>query len=97
MDKIKNFNELAVSPLRKAALRIVEVGLAAIDTSRVVESFVRYVRNTDTLTVGKQIIPLTGVGRVVVVGIGKCALAGAGAGESSVGRRGASHRRRRAP
>ncbi|OGZ00277.1 MAG: hypothetical protein A2945_04595 [Candidatus Liptonbacteria bacterium RIFCSPLOWO2_01_FULL_52_25] len=87
MDKIKNFNELAVSPLRKAALRIVEVGLAAIDTSRVVESFVRYVRNTDTLTVGKQIIPLTGVGRVVVVGIGKCALEGARSLERVLGNR----------
>ncbi len=85
--KIKNFNELAVSPLRKAALRIAEAGLAAIDTTRVVESLVRYARNMDMLTVGKQMIPLTGVGRVAVVGIGKCALEGARSLERALGNR----------
>lgn len=95
MGKIQNFNDLAVTPLRKAALRIAEAGLAAIDTTRVVESFVRYARNTDTLTVGsstsltagKQTIPLTGVGRVVVVGIGKCAFEGARSLERALGNR----------
>ena len=39
--KIKNYNELATSPERTAALDILEAGLQAIDTETVMRSAVR--------------------------------------------------------
>ncbi|MDO8515958.1 MAG: DUF4147 domain-containing protein [bacterium] len=72
MPKISNINELAKTPLRRAALEIAEAGLQAIDTERVIRRSVRI--EGDTLFVGDDTFALNAGGRVVVIAIGKCAL-----------------------
>ena len=42
---IKNFDELATTPNRKIALEIIETGLEAINTEKVIESSVSVVGN----------------------------------------------------
>lgn len=75
--KIRNFDALARGNLRKAALEIAEAGLWAIDTAKVVKGGIRLKDNT--LVVGERTIPLSLEGRLLVVGIGKCALQACGA------------------
>ncbi|MDO8504727.1 MAG: DUF4147 domain-containing protein [Candidatus Liptonbacteria bacterium] len=70
--KIKNFDSLAVTPLRRAALIIAEAGLEAIDTEKVVRGQVRI--EGDTLHIGGEIASLKDIGRIVVITVGKCAL-----------------------
>ena len=69
--KIKNLTQLAQTPLRRAALNIVEAGLHAIDTEEVVRNTVR--REGDELVIDGERIPLKGPGRLLVAGVGKCA------------------------
>lgn len=75
--KIKNSEELAVMPLRKDALEIIEAGLEAIDTTKIMRENIRV--DKGNLFIRDKKIDLTGIRRIFVVGIGKCALE---AGES---------------
>lgn len=69
--KILNVDTLGITPLRRAALSIAEAGLAAIDTETLIRTSVRFDRGT--LTVNDAALPVRG--RLIAVGIGKCALA----------------------
>ncbi len=72
MGKIQNFDALATSPERKAALEITEAALAAIDTKAVIR---KWVSNTNgNLTIGEHLIKKEEYDRLFVVGVGKCAL-----------------------
>lgn len=83
--KIKNFDELTVSELRRRALEIMEAGLAAIDTAGVIRETAAISENE--LTLGKTKYDLRGIERVVVVGVGKCSLEAAGELEKILGDR----------
>lgn len=70
--KIQNFNELASTELRKTALSIAEAGLEAIDTKKVIRDAVS-IKDGALMIKGKSyIMPLDG--RIIVAGVGKCAL-----------------------
>ena len=83
--KIKNFDSLAVTAARKAALEIVEAGLEAIDTERVIRETVSL--SDDVLTIDGERIPLGGIGKIIVAGVGKCAARAAGELEEILGNR----------
>lgn len=86
MSIILNKQKLATNPLRKNALEILEAGLEAVDTQKILRNklciennnlIIRSGNNTESVMVP---LPLTrgGVrGEVYFVGIGKCALDGA--------------------
>jgi hydroxypyruvate reductase len=69
--KIKNFEELAKTPARGVALQVAEAGLQAIDTERIIRETVSL--SGETLTIGGERIPLRGVSKIIVAGVGKCA------------------------
>ncbi len=68
---ILNRNVLATSPLRRDALRIVQAGMMALDTARVVRRSV--VRRGELLWIGKRVYHLRKYRRVFGIGIGKAA------------------------
>ena len=69
--KIKNMESLATTDKRVDALSIVEAGLQAIDTRRLLEEAISI--KDGTLCVGTQTCSIEAVERVFFVGIGKCA------------------------
>lgn len=69
--RIKNFDSLARTPLRKTALDIVETGLAAIDTDTALRSQITCV--DDTLHIGNQSYHLAQYQHVYILGCGKVA------------------------
>lgn len=83
MEKIKNADVLAVTPLRRSALRIAEAGLQAIDTESVIKKLVRF--EGSTLSIAGETFDRNALGRVVVAGAGKCSLAAARALEDILG------------
>src|SRR3990167_5962237 len=83
--KISNFNSLAASPERKAALLIAEAGLQAIDTRLAIDAAIRL--HGDQLSIGELAISLAGVNRIFLLGIGKCALDASEALEKILGSR----------
>ncbi len=85
MRKIKNFEELALTDARRAALEIAEAGLEAIDTERVIRETVSL--SGDTLVIDGERIPLKSVGRIIVAGVGKCAARAAAELENILGDR----------
>ena len=66
---IKNFNELAQNPNRKIALEIMEAGLDAINTEKVINSSVSVKENT--LFIQGEGFDLTKFKRIKVIGFGK--------------------------
>lgn len=85
MAKIKNFQNLAVNPLRKAALEIAEAGLEAIDTKKVITKNVFL--NNDRLVIKNKEFSLGGIKRIFIVGIGKCSFEAAQALEEILGKK----------
>jgi len=83
--KIQNFDQLAVTPARRALLGIAEAGLVAIDTGTVIRDTIR--REGDVLTVGNDVIDLKQVEHLVFVAVGKCAADAAMAAEEILGDR----------
>jgi len=82
---VSNFDDLALSPLRDSALRIVEAGLAAINTKKVLK---------DTLSFEEGILKVRGdpcatqnPERIFFIGVGKCAVDAALAVEEILGNR----------
>lgn len=69
---IKNAGELATTPLREDALRILEAGYQAILTKEVIQKDVEV--NGQYLRVGERVMSLGVFKRIFFVGIGKCAL-----------------------
>jgi glycerate 2-kinase len=94
MSIIKNKEELATTPLRRDALEILEAGLQAIDTEKILRKKIR-IENENLIVQGginteSTVVPLPltrrGVrGEVYFVGIGKCALDGAKVMEDILG------------
>src|SRR3989344_1529062 len=72
MRKIKNYKKLAITPLRRLALDLLDVGLAAIDTQRVIEASIQLTKNA--LQVKGHSFSLNKFKRIFVVGVGKCAI-----------------------
>ncbi len=68
---IKNYEELAVTPLRKNALEIIDAGLQSINTVKSISENVRLTENR--LKIDGKEFSLHDIERVFVVGIGKCA------------------------
>ncbi|MEK7587160.1 MAG: DUF4147 domain-containing protein [Patescibacteria group bacterium] len=69
--KIKNFDQLAVNELRRDALNILEAGLQAIDTKKVIEDSVKII--DETLYVASEKFVLKDFKRIFLIGVGKCA------------------------
>lgn len=82
---IQNRDELAITPLRRDALDIIEAGYGAVLTDRVIRSHVRV--EGEDICIGAENICLTGIRNVFVVAIGKCAVEAARALEDILGRR----------
>ena len=82
---IKNFENLAQSDLRRAALALMEVAYAAIDTQKVVGRTVQIAG--DVLTINGIERHLAPDGRLFFIGVGKCAADGALAIEEVCGDR----------
>ncbi len=83
--KIKNFEKLAVTDLRKTALEIAEAGLEAIDTEKAVKKEV--ILNGEILRIKDESFNLAGFERVFVVAVGKCSLEAGKAFEEILGDR----------
>lgn len=71
---IKNFDALASSPLRRAALLIAEEGYASIKTSRAVKRAVKFSSIFKSLSINGKKFSLKKYKRIRVIGIGKAAL-----------------------
>jgi len=69
--KIKNFEELNKSDLRKNALLIAEEGLLSIDTNKVISDLVKLENNN--LIIGQQKFNISDFEKIIVIAIGKCA------------------------
>jgi len=80
---IENFNQIAKTEERKLALEIIDAGLEAIDTKKVIRDTVR--REGDTLYIGSDAYLLNDIERLFVVGVGKCSLAAGEALEEILG------------
>lgn len=70
--KIKNFEHLATSDLRKHALEIANAGLEAIDTTTVINSNLKVAG--DQLLINNLRYSFSLLGRIFFVGVGKCSL-----------------------
>lgn len=83
--KIQNFDELATTDARRALLTIAEAGYEAIDT----EAVLKRVMHVDgsTLTLADQKIDLSVVGKLIFIGIGKCAAKAGAVAEDILGNR----------
>ncbi|MFA6585601.1 MAG: DUF4147 domain-containing protein [Candidatus Paceibacterota bacterium] len=82
---IKNFDDLATTENRKIALEIIEAGLGAINTSKVISSLVSL--TGDVLSVAGKKFDLTKYKNIKVVGFGKSSCEGALAIEKILGAR----------
>ena len=80
MGKIVNFNELnSGNELRKVALRIAEAGLEAIDSAKAVREALRLEGNR--IKVDEENFEIEKESKVLVIGVGKCAIEAAKAAE----------------
>lgn len=81
--KIKNFEQLAISPERKIALDVVEEGLRSIDTRTVIHKSIQ--RFGNKIVIGGEEITIQEEMRVFLVSIGKCGLEAAQEIEKIIG------------
>ncbi len=70
--KIKNFDTLAVSEPRRAALAIAEEGLESIDTAKVLRAIVKL--DSDVLRIKEESYSIRSLKKIFVVAVGKCSL-----------------------
>jgi len=82
MRKIKNFERLAITETRKVALEIIEAGLEAIDTEKIIHQSVKLEK--ETLTINDLQIDLKNK-NLYICGIGKCAYKAAASLENILG------------
>jgi len=83
MSIIKNKKELAINPLRKNALEILEAGLEAINTERILKNKLKL--KNEVLNIDGHFLNLKSYNKILFIGIGKCASDGAVAVESILG------------
>ncbi|MEW6617137.1 MAG: DUF4147 domain-containing protein [Patescibacteria group bacterium] len=70
--KIRNFDALAVTPERRHVLELLEYGLQSIDTQAAVKRNVSF--DGRLLTIVGESYNIADIGKIFIVGIGKCAL-----------------------
>lgn len=70
---IRNSLQLATTTSRKQVLRILEAGLAAVQTEALMQKQFSYDQHNDTLHIQGQAYPLKKFSKVVFIGIGKVA------------------------
>ncbi|MBI2889026.1 MAG: DUF4147 domain-containing protein [Candidatus Liptonbacteria bacterium] len=80
---IKNFEKLATSATRRAALEIAEEGIRAIRTAEVIGKWVK--TGEGSVTIGEKSYPMRTGDKIVVAGVGKCAFEAAKALERILG------------
>jgi len=85
MHKIKNFEVLAFSPEREDGLAILEAGLDAIDTRKIIRKKVHV--EEDILFAGGTTYNLKEKKRVFLIGVGKCSIRAAEELEAILGER----------
>ncbi len=85
MHRIRNYDALATTPVRRDALDIIEAGLASIDTATTVRTHVH--RNGSTLTIGAHHYDLDAYRHVHVFGFGKASCQASAALENILGNR----------
>ncbi|MDP3764096.1 MAG: DUF4147 domain-containing protein [bacterium] len=68
---IKNIEELSTSPLRKKALEIINSGLSAVSTQKVLKENITLTE--DTLTIKNNVFDLTKFDKLIFIGLGKAA------------------------
>src|SRR3989344_3659137 len=83
MSRIKNFDEIAISPARRAALEIAEAALDAVDTRKTVKENIRF--ENGKLYIKNLSYSLEKTKKIAVVGIGKCAMEAASELENILG------------
>lgn len=81
--RIQNFDSLATTPVRTAALQIAEAGLAAIDTAQIISQSISLSDNT--LRVKDQTFDISQFKRIRVIGFGKASCDAAFALEKILG------------
>lgn len=81
--KIKNFNDLAQTELRKNALLIAEEGLQAIDTAKNIYENLKLENNI--LKINNLEFNIADFEKIIICGVGKCALEAAKAVEEILG------------
>jgi glycerate 2-kinase len=84
MSIIKNKKELGTSELRRDALEILEAGLSAIDTEKILRKKIKLENGILSIEGGND-LDLKSYERIFFVGLGKCALQGAGVIENILG------------
>lgn len=80
---IENFNQIAKTKERKLALEIIDAGLKAIDTKKVIQETIK--KDGETLYISSESYILKDIQRLFVVGVGKCSLAAGEALEEILG------------
>jgi glycerate 2-kinase len=83
MSIILNKEELATNPLRGDALQILEAGLQAVDTEKILKRKISI--KDGVLNIDGYFLDIKSYAKVFFVGIGKCALSGAKVIESILG------------
>ena len=81
---IKNFTQLATSPLRRDALQIIDAGFSVINTEKVIKNSIS-LEEGSLLRVKDQWLDLSRYRRIYLVGIGKVAYTAAKALENILG------------
>ncbi|MGC9046924.1 MAG: glycerate kinase type-2 family protein [Minisyncoccia bacterium] len=81
--KIKNFDALALTQVRKDVLAIIEQGLEAIDTANIISQFLTLKNNV--ITIANKQFNIFDFRKIIVCAVGKCALEGAKAIENILG------------
>ncbi|MCH7541784.1 DUF4147 domain-containing protein [Patescibacteria group bacterium] len=81
---IKNFTQLATSPLRRDALQIIDAGFSVINTEKVIKNSIS-LEEGSLLRVKDQWLDLSRYRRIYLVGIGKVAYTAAKALEDILG------------
>lgn len=81
--KIKNFDTLAVSDLRRSALLIAEEAFKAIDTTEAIKKAVRV--KDDYIYLAGETYSFSEINNIYVAGVGKCALEAGAALEGILG------------
>lgn len=84
MSIIQNKEELSTNSLRKAGLDILEAGLLAVQTTKIIESKIK-IKEGHIFCINESCLDLTMYKRVFFIGIGKCAFDGASVIESVLG------------
>ena len=85
MQIILNTKELSSSPLREKALAIAEAGLTALDTATVIKNSLKFENNN--IYVSDKIFPILESSKLIVIGVGKCAISAASEVEKILGDR----------